>query len=186
VVAVAVAPSNKAVAGGELDLAGAATAVRDQVAKVRVDPAAAKGPRAAAARAQTLPTSSGNGKRIVFDMSQQRVWLVRENGAVRRTYPVSGSTYDNLSPGTYKVYSRSRHATSYDLGSTMGYFVRFARGDNAAIGFHDIPLDPSGKPLQSRAKLGERTSSGCVRQAHPDAVALWRFASVGTKVVVLG
>ncbi|MGH3322625.1 MAG: L,D-transpeptidase, partial [Streptosporangiaceae bacterium] len=98
---------------------------------------------------------------------------------------VSGSKHDILDPGRYEVFSRSRHATAYDLKSTMGYFVRFTHGENAAIGFHDIPVDKSGEHLQSRAELGQPTSSGCIRQARQDAVALWRFAPVGTRVVVL-
>src|SRR5947208_13561911 len=46
------------------------------------------------ANVQPVPASSGSGRRIVFDMSAQRVWLVdRRSGrdVVVRTYPVSGS-----------------------------------------------------------------------------------------------
>ena len=131
-----------------------------------------------------LPPSSGTGRRVVFDMSDQRVWIVGPAGEVRRTYLVSGSKHDNLDPGHYEVYSRSRHAISYDYQETMRYMVRFATGDNAAIGFHDIPRDQQGEPVQTRAQLGHRLSSGCIRQARPDAIALWRFADVGTPVVV--
>ncbi len=58
-----------------------------------------------------LPDLSGSGKRVVFDMSEQRVWLVDQNEDVVRTYLVSGSLTDNLTPGTYQVFSRSRWAT---------------------------------------------------------------------------
>ncbi len=131
-----------------------------------------------------LPPDSGTGRRVVFDMSAQRVWLVGSTGKVQRTYPVSGSKHDNLDPGHYEVYSRSRHAISYNYQETMRYMVRFASGDNAAIGFHDIPRDQQGDPVQTRAQLGQRLSSGCIRQATPDAIAMWRFADVGTPVVV--
>jgi lipoprotein-anchoring transpeptidase ErfK/SrfK len=132
-----------------------------------------------------LPAASGSGRRVVFDMSAQRVWLVGPAGHVQRTYPVSGSTTDNLGPGRYEVYSRSRHAVSYTYEETMQYMVRFAYGEQAAIGFHDIPRDQQGEPVQTRAQLGQRLSSGCIRQARPDARALWRFAGVGTRVVVV-
>lgn len=132
----------------------------------------------------TVPEDSGEGRRIVFDMSDQRVWLVRADGSVRRTYPVSGSIYDNLEAGTYQVYSRSENAIGIDDSGTMKYMVRFAHGTEAAIGFHDIPrLD--GKPVQTRAELGTPLSHGCIRQARPDAKALWRFAPLGTTVVVV-
>ena len=131
-----------------------------------------------------LPADSGKGRRAVFDMSAQRVWIVDSDEEVERTYLVSGSLLDNLDPGTYSVYSRSRNAVGVDDSGTMEYFVRFTQGDNAAIGFHDIPVK-DGEPLQTRSQLGTPLSHGCIRQWRPDARALWRFAPVGTKVVVL-
>ena len=133
--------------------------------------------------AEALPARSGGGKRVVFDISDQRVWLVGKDNRVRRTYLVSGSVTDNLKPGRYEVYSTSRHAVGIDDSGTMQYMVRFAHGQRAAIGFHDIPVD-DGRRLQTRAQLGTPQSHGCIRQWRPDAKALWYFAIVGTKVVV--
>jgi hypothetical protein len=128
------------------------------------------------------PRHSGTGRRVVFSESQQRVWLVGSDGDVRRTYLVSGSLYDNLDPGSYEVYSRSMNAVGVD-GSDLRYMVRFAQGWNDPIGFHWIPR-MNGERMQTRAELGTPQSHGCVRQAAPDARALWRFAPVGTPVVV--
>jgi hypothetical protein len=131
-----------------------------------------------------VPDGSGDGRRIVFDQSDQRVWLVDEDEDVERTYLVSGSLYDNLEPGTYSVFSRSEQAWGIDDSGTMKYFVRFTEGTNgAAIGFHDIPID-SGAPVQTVAELGTPQSHGCVRQEREDAIALWEFAPVGTEVDV--
>ena len=130
-----------------------------------------------------LPVGSGTGKRIVFSQGQQRVWLVSGGHRVERTYLVSGSVYDNLDPGTYAVYSKSEQAWGIDDSGTMKYFVRFTQGDNAAIGFHDIPVN-DGKRVQSVAQLGTPQSHGCIRQQRSDAIALWRFAPIGTTVVV--
>jgi hypothetical protein len=130
-----------------------------------------------------LPPRSGEGRRVVFDMSEQQVWLVRANGTVARSYPVSGSIYDNLDPGTYAVYSRSEQAWAFDGSGSMRWMVRFTQGDNAAIGFHDIPVE-DGERAQTREELGTPQSHGCIRQWPDDAKALWRFAPVGTTVVV--
>ena len=130
-----------------------------------------------------LPPGSGTGRRVVFSEDRQRVWLVRGNGAVLRTYLVSGSLYDNLEPGTYSVYSRSEQAWGIDDSGTMKYFVRFTQGDNAAIGFHDIPVD-DGQRVQTFEELGTPQSHGCIRQKRADAKVLWEFAPLGTKVVV--
>jgi hypothetical protein len=139
--------------------------------------------------ATAIPSRSGHGRRIVFSQHLQRVWLIgsRANGAddVERTYLVSGSVKDNLQPGSYSVYSRSRWAVGVDDSGVMQYFVRFTEGPTgAAIGFHSIPTH-DGTPLQTRAQLGTPQSHGCIRQNLPDAIALWRFAPVGTKVVVV-
>ena len=131
-----------------------------------------------------VPVDSGEGRRVVFDESDQRVWLVGRNGQIRRTYLVSGSIYDNLDPGAYEVYSRSEQAWGIDDSGEMKWFVRFTVGDNAAIGFHSIPTK-DGEPLQTRAELGTPTSHGCIRQAAPDAKAMWRFAQMGDTVVVV-
>lgn len=55
-----------------------------------------------------VPAGSGSGRRVVFSEAEQRVWLVTAAGAVRRTHLVIGSLTDNLRPGTYEVWSRSR------------------------------------------------------------------------------
>ena len=131
-----------------------------------------------------VPADSGDGRRIVFDQSDQRVWLVDDDDSVTRTYLVSGSLYDNLDPGSYAVYSRSEDAYGVDDSGTMKYFVRFTEGDNgAAIGFHDIPIN-DGEPLQTVDQLGTPQSHGCIRQERADAIALWDFAPVGTEVDV--
>ena len=140
--------------------------------------------RQIARAALEVPLDSGEGRRVVFDQGAQRVWLVGEDGAARRTYLVSGSAEDNLDPGSYEVYSRSERAWGIDDSGTMKFMVRFAHGERAAIGFHDIPYK-DGDLVQRRAALGTPLSSGCVRQWRPDAKALWAFAPVGTPVVVV-
>jgi hypothetical protein len=142
------------------------------------EPAESKGP-------PPVPEGSGDGRRVVFDQSDQRVWLVDDDEDVARTYLVSGSVTDNLQPGTYSVYSRSEDAVGVDDSGTMQWFVRFTQGPSgAAIGFHDIPVD-DGEPVQTLGQLGTPQSHGCIRQKEQDALALWDFAPIGTEVDVV-
>ncbi len=144
-----------------------------------------KAQKAADARESVaLPQASGEGRRIVFSESAQRVWLVGGDGEVQRTYLVSGSKFDNLNPGTYAVQSKSRHATAFDYSGRMEYFVRFTSGFTAPIGFHTVPVDNAGRLEQSKGELGTPRSAGCVRQWRDDAIALWEFAPIGTRVIV--
>jgi lipoprotein-anchoring transpeptidase ErfK/SrfK len=131
-----------------------------------------------------VPANSGDGRRVVFDEGDQRVWLVNDDESVERTYPVSGSRFDNLDPGSYKVLSTTRHATAFDGSGTMEYFVHFTTGFSEPIGFHSVPRDNDGRLEQTKKQLGTPLSAGCVRQWEPDAAALWDFAPIGTPVVV--
>lgn len=133
-----------------------------------------------------LPADSGTGKRVVYDLTGQQVWLVEADGTVARTYLVSGSLYDQLDPGRYEVFSASRNAISWTGESTMEYMVRFYRSVNSNIGFHDIPVSvDTGDEVQTLSELGTPLSDGCIRQDHSDAEALYEFASVGTSVYVV-
>ena len=128
-----------------------------------------------------LPANSGAGRRIVYSNSGQRVWLVNEDNSIHRSYLVSGRR-GVPRPGTYSVFSKSRYSSSGSV--RMEYMTRFARGSRLAIGFHSIPVDRRGRPIQSTSQLGTFRSHGCVRQSVPDAAYLWDWAPVGTKVVV--
>ena len=88
--------------------------------------------------------------------------------------------------GTYYVYSRSQYTYSAsDPSVRWRYMVRFAYGpDGGRIGFHEIP-NRNGVPLQSAEQLGLPLSHGCVRQSTADALWIWNWAPIGTKVVVL-
>ena len=121
---------------------------------------------------------------MIFDLSDQQVWLLRADDTVARTYLASGSRYGQLRPGNYKVFSKSSITTSWNSNARMQYMVRFARGPQANIGFHSIPRYPNGHYSQTEAQLGYPLSDGCVRQRLSDAKALWDFTPVGTPVIV--
>ncbi len=134
-----------------------------------------------------LPTNSGEGRRVVYSKSIQRVWAVDANGVVAKTHKVSGrQTPLDPRPGTYSVWSRSLHTFAIQNPTiTWKYMVRFAHGgEGGNIGFHEIPFQ-YGRPVQSISQLGQPLSGGCVRQATPDAIWMWNWAQLGTKVVVL-
>ena len=137
--------------------------------------------------ADALPPNSGEGRRVVYSKSLQRVWTVEADGTVSKTHRVSGRlTWNQPTPGTYSVFSRSSFTCNIKNPSICWrYMVRFTRGpEGDNIGFHEIPRR-DGVPVQSVSQLGQPLSGGCVRQATPDAVYIWDWAPVGTKVVVL-
>ena len=134
-----------------------------------------------------LPANSGSGRRAVYSKSRQRVWAVSGSGEVLKTHLVSGKLkWCDPKIGTYSVFSRSRYTNSIQNPTIKwGYMIRFTKGcEGGNIGFHEIPKK-YGVPVQSVWQLGTPLSAGCVRQAVPDAIWMWNWAWVGTKVVVI-
>jgi len=131
-----------------------------------------------------LPPNSGTGRRVVYDDSAQRVWIVEASGILRDSYLVSGRR-GVPNPGTYQIYSKSTKAWAGHDGITMNHMVRFAHGRSLSIGFHSIPRYRSGTPMQTEAQLGTYRSAGCVRQADHQAEALFNWTRIGDTVVVV-
>lgn len=136
--------------------------------------------------APPLPQNSGSGKRVVYSRSGQRVWAIDKNDRVIRSWLVSGSKYNNETPGVHKVYSRSEVSTAWNGKAFLPHMIRWLKTDIGAIGFHGIPRHVSdGSRYEKDSELGTRLSGGCTRQADLDADFMWDFAQIGTTVVVL-
>ena len=132
-----------------------------------------------------VPIKSGTGRRIVYANRQQRVWVINADNEVIRTFPVSGML-GQPGNGTFSVFSKS--PTSYSpefAGVTFRFMTRFAIGRNGGnIGFHEIPIRNS-KPMQTVDELGAFKGSGCLRSSTQDALFIYQWATLGTKVVVV-
>jgi lipoprotein-anchoring transpeptidase ErfK/SrfK len=132
-----------------------------------------------------VPIKSGTGRRIVYANRQQRAWVINADNEVIRTFPVSGML-GQPGNGTFSVFSKS--PTSYSpefAGVTFRFMTRFAIGRNGGnIGFHEIPIRNS-KPMQTVDELGAFKGSGCLRSSTKDALFIYQWATLGTKVVVV-
>ncbi|MGW2489736.1 hypothetical protein ACWCV9_21315 [Streptomyces sp. NPDC001606] len=127
-----------------------------------------------------LPSGSGTGERVVYSVDDDRVWLVAESGRVERSFPVFPGTLDPL-PGTYWVSSRSNAITGTD-GLPVEHVVRFTSVDGVAIGFSAaVGSGDSG----SGAGPEPGVKTGGIRENREDGEAMWKFATIGVKVVVI-
>ncbi|MFE4333698.1 hypothetical protein ACFRQM_30980 [Streptomyces sp. NPDC056831] len=124
-----------------------------------------------------LPAVSGSGKRVVYALEDRQVWLVDAAGHVTRTFEVMPSAL-NPRPGTYQVDTRSGPASKGSDGVMIEHVVRFAMADGVAVGF-SAALDGSMESPDPSLKTGG------VRMSRADGDAMWAFATVLTKVVVL-
>lgn len=124
----------------------------------------------------SVPAASGHGMRVVYALGDRRVWLVDAKGKSTRTFKVMPSAVSAL-PGTYQVTSRSGKVTGSD-GVPIEHVVRFASTNDVAIGFsaaQDGSLESPDPTLKA----------GGVRMSREDGNAIWTFATVGVKVVVV-
>ncbi|MBR8643334.1 hypothetical protein KEF29_38265 [Streptomyces tuirus] len=144
--------------------AGASPAVGpSQAPQVRKDPAA-------------LPGGSGTGARVVYSLRADRVWLVAADEAITRTFEVDPSQVDPA-PGHYTVTSRSNMITGSD-GVPVEHVVRFTSVDGVVIGFSAAVGTPTAAP-------GRQVRTGGIRESRLDGDAMWTFATIGRKVVVV-
>ncbi len=134
-------------------------------------------PAPQAAKPAALPADSGTGMRVVYSVSQKRVWLVGEDGREQKTFTVKPSTV-HPKPGTYPVNSRSGAVTGSD-GVPIEHVVRFATADGGAVvGFSARVDGQMPEPDPSR-------KTGGIRMTRADGDAMWAFATINVKVVVL-
>jgi hypothetical protein len=123
-----------------------------------------------------VPLKSGTGQRVVYALHDRRVWLVGPKGERKRTFAVMPSTV-NPAPGSYQVTSRTGQTPGSD-GVTIEHVVRFASVNGTTIGF-SAALDGSMPSPDPGLKTGG------VRMSRADGNALWAFATVYSKVVVI-
>ena len=148
-------------------------------------PASSPAPGAEAAKAPrdqrhptALPNNSGTGERVVYSVDDDRVWLVNERNRVERTFTVKPGTIDPL-PGAYWVSSRSKAVTGTD-GLPIEHVVRFTTTkDGSAIGFSAVTGNAVTETPDPTVKTGG------IRETRADGDAMWNFATIGVKVMVI-
>ncbi|MET9675239.1 hypothetical protein ABZY68_19395 [Streptomyces sp. NPDC006482] len=134
------------------------------------------GPKQPAPNPLAVPANSGTGERVVYALSDRRVWLVDGKGKASRTFTVMPSTV-HPAPGAYTVTSRSGSVRGSD-GVQIEHVVRFATTEDVAIGFSAAVDGSTPTPDPSR-------KTGGIRMKRADGDALWTFAVIGAKVVVI-
>ncbi|GHA66245.1 hypothetical protein ACIQRS_07185 [Streptomyces termitum] len=123
-----------------------------------------------------VPAASGTGERVVYALTDRRVWLVDKAGKAVRTFTVAPSTV-SPPPGSYAVSSRSGSVRGSD-GVQIEHVVRFATVQDVTVGF-SAAVDGS-TPAPDPDK-----KTGGIRMKREDGDAMWTFASIGAKVVVV-
>ncbi|WP_330339314.1 hypothetical protein [Streptomyces sp. NBC_00557] len=126
--------------------------------------------------APALPDDSGTGRRIVYSLSEKRVWLVDATGKPTRTFTVWPGTV-NPQPGRYSITLRTQSLRGSD-GVQVEHIMYFTKAQGVNIAFSNA-LDGSSPPPADGKKLGG------IRLHKEDGAALWSFGDQGTGVTVV-
>ncbi|MFJ8190930.1 hypothetical protein ACIQ8D_14340 [Streptomyces sp. NPDC096094] len=126
-----------------------------------------------------VPDGSGTGRRVVYSVGQDRVWLVDASDAARRSFTVWPGTVDP-DTGEYTVGTRREDPTTGSDGIQVEQIMYFAQEDGVWVAFSNAVDGSSPPPAAADAKTGG------IRLPKADGDALWEFATSGTTVTVVG
>ncbi|WP_246201573.1 hypothetical protein [Streptomyces alboniger] len=123
------------------------------------------------------PRGSGEGRRVVYSLGQDRIWLAEGSGD--RNLVTFTAWPGSVDPrvGEHKVTGR-RDATTGSDGVPVVRVVYFDNSGGAAAAFSAARDGSSPEPAP-----GKKT--GAVRLRSKDSQSLWSFVEVGTSVVVV-
>ncbi len=130
---------------------------------------------------------AGKGKRIIVDLSEQKLKMV-ENNKVISIRQISTGKWSTPTPtGEYKTKNKITTAYSKPYGLYMEYWMAFSA--DGSYGLHALPfwkLKDGGKLYEGASHIGTPVSHGCIRQTVEDAKSLYEWAPVGTPVTIQG
>jgi lipoprotein-anchoring transpeptidase ErfK/SrfK len=131
------------------------------------------GPQTQAALANAKrpkPQKSGPAKRIEVYRQKGVTLLIRDDKTRRAVHTSSGAPATPTPSGSYSVFRKEKNSWSVPFQQWLPYASYF----NAGIAFHEyaqVPTYPA--------------SHGCVRVPAPEAKYVYRFATIGTAVIVI-
>jgi len=141
---------------------------------------------AASPMKQYPKSAAASGKKIVIDISEQKLTLF-ENGRPISVRAVSTGKPSMPTPlGTF--YTRNKIQTAYSraYGLYMEYWMAFS--PDGRYGIHSLPywrLKNGGRLYEGANHLGTPVSHGCIRQSLANAKSLYDWAPVGTPVAIV-
>lgn len=141
--------------------------------------AQAQAPAAAPRAAEPPPNVPRSGKAIEVSISEQKLRAWEDGGLVMETPVSTGSPGRDTPRGEFEILSKTPNHWSTQYHVDMPYAMRVVRG----IFIHEVPIAPDGRRLGVN-DLGRPVSAGCIRVGIGDAERLYRWAEIGTPVII--
>jgi LysM repeat protein len=132
----------------------------------------------------TPAPAAGSSKRIIVDLSDQRMY-VYQNGQILWNWVVStGRAGQATAVGHYKVLNKILNAYAYTWSLQMPYWLGIYWAGSLQNGIHALPIQANGQRLWD-GYLGTPVSFGCVILSTQNAQTLYNWAPVGTPVDIV-
>ena len=125
--------------------------------------------RARLARAERPAVRPGTGRRIEVSLARQVALVIDGSRLVRAIHVSTGASASPTPPGRFRVFRKEVRSWSVPFQTWLPWASYFNRG----IAFHEYPEVPA-----------YPASHGCVRVPAHEARFVYRFARIGTLVVV--
>jgi LysM repeat protein len=128
--------------------------------------------------------SAGGARRIVVDLSDQRMY-VYQGGQLLWNWVVStGRPGQETAVGHFKVLNKIPNAYASTWGLQMPYWLGIYWAGSLQNGIHALPIQANGQRLWE-GYLGQRVSFGCIILSTRNAAKLYNWATVGTPVDIV-
>jgi tetratricopeptide (TPR) repeat protein len=122
-------------------------------------------------------------KRIVIDLSEQRLYAYQGDTPVYIFITSTGEPGRETKPGTYKVLDKIPMAYASIWNLKMPYWLGIYWVGLSENGIHALPILSNGQKLWD-GFLGQRVSYGCIILGTEEARTLYEWAEVGTPVII--
>jgi len=124
--------------------------------------------------------AGGGGKRIVVDLSAQRMY-VYQDGQLLWSWVVSTGVRGGTATGHFRVLNKIPSAWASTWSLKMPHWLGIYWAGSLQNGIHALPILPNGQTLWA-GYLGTPVSYGCVILSTQNAATLYNWATVGTPV----
>lgn len=127
------------------------------------------------------PQSSQSNKRIVIDLSEQRLYVYQHGQLLYNWVVSTGMPGAETIPGHFEVLNKLPSAYAYTWGLQMPYWLGIYWAGSLQNGIHALPIMGNGQLLWE-GYLGQRVSYGCIILSTENARTLYNWAELGTPV----
>jgi LysM repeat protein len=129
------------------------------------------------------PASSGGGKRIVVNLSEQHLYAYEGGRLVYSFVASSGVAPTYTRTGEFRVQRKIPNAYGAAWNIWMPHWLGIYWAGSTENGIHALPILPNGQTLWA-GYLGRPVSYGCVVLGTYEAQLLYNWAEIGTPVSI--